>query len=190
MIAQDLNIYHDNSGIIGRWSLYKREKYNFYVLYTSARFNPVVPWSRHARGGPKQMGFEEEAAVFLTENVFREGFLVIFCLYVAWDEKSCERIQADGENDSFLRCMFVVGSAGWLTDVPRRRCARSVWRHGRIWCLSSCTNSFLWPLSLRVATYEHTSVFRGRGNIHRTGVRSQQGLILDVDTESSGSLRR
>lgn len=47
------------------------------------------------------MGFEE-AAVFLTENVFREGFLVIFCLYVAWDEKSCERIQADGEDDSFL----------------------------------------------------------------------------------------
>lgn len=44
----------------------------------------------HARVAPKQMGFkeeeeeeDEEAAVSPTENIFRVGFLVIFCLYVA-----------------------------------------------------------------------------------------------------------
>lgn len=167
----------------------ERERHNFYVLYTSARFNPVVPRSCHARGGPKQMGFEEEAAVFPTENVFREGFLVIFCLYVAWDEKSCERIRAggrrgDGEDDSFLRCMFVVGIRRVIdgrAETKMRALCLATWSNPMF--IFVCTNSFLWPLSPRVATYERTSVFRGRGNIHRVGVSLSAGF-------DSSTLRR
>lgn len=65
------------------------------------------------------MSFEEETAeVSSTEDVFREGFLVISCLYVAIErEESREDPRTvgrarRGEGDSFLRCMFVVGSAG------------------------------------------------------------------------------
>lgn len=54
------------------------------MFCTRLRFNLVVSWSCHARDSPKQMSFEEETAeVSSTEDVFREGFLVIFCLYVA-----------------------------------------------------------------------------------------------------------
>lgn len=78
-------------GFTGRRTLPPVRRHNFYISYTFVRargFNPAVLRSCHARGGPKQMGFEEEAAVSPTENVFREGFLVIFCLYVAWDESA------------------------------------------------------------------------------------------------------
>lgn len=95
----------------------KRRAYIIFICFVHTRhLIRSVPRSRHARDGPIQMGFEEEAAFALsTGNVFpREGFLVIFCLYVAWDEEPRERgiVERRREDDSFLRCMFVVGSTG------------------------------------------------------------------------------
>lgn len=73
----------------------------------------IVPRARW----PETDGFEEEAAVFPTENVFQESFLVIFCLYIRGvgreeQREDSERVDGGGKDDSFLRCMFVVGSAG------------------------------------------------------------------------------
>jgi len=101
------------------------------------------------------MGFEEEATESPDQECIPRGFPrnLLFVRGVGREELR-EDPSGDDDGEGFLRCMFVVGSTGWLTDVPRRRRARSVWRHGRFRCLSSCTNSFLRPLSLRVATYE------------------------------------
>lgn len=128
------------------------------------------------------MGFEEEATKSPTENVFREGFLVIFYLYVAWDEKSWEKIRTETTAGRLL----ALHVCRWIYRVidgraERRRRARSVWRHGRIRCLSSCTNSFLWPLSLRVAAYGRTSVFRGPDSIQHVGFCFQRYLILETE---------
>lgn len=132
------------------------------------------------------MSFEEETA----ENVFCEGFLVIFCLHMGRRTRRTARGSAPGTATGRRRqllalhvCRRIRGVIDGRAETKTRALFddRSDPR-----CLSSRTNSFPWPLSLRVAHIQGYECI-SRPRQHRGSVRSQQGLIFDVETAKSGS---
>jgi hypothetical protein len=83
----------------------RKTGYNF-----CARF---APQSCHARDGPKQMGFEEEATESPDRECIPRGFPrnLLFVRGVGREELR-EDPSGDDDGEGFLRCMFVVGFTG------------------------------------------------------------------------------
>lgn len=132
------------------------------------------------------MGFEEEAAVFPTENVFRESFLVIFCLYVAWDEKSYERIPsgwtARREGRQLLAlhvCRRIRRMIDGRAETKMRTLCLATWSDPMFIFVYELFS--LAPVAPRsyVRAYECISRPRQQHPPLWHGVRSQRDLILD-----------
>lgn len=118
-----------------------------------------------------------------TENVFREGFLVIFYLYVvAWDEKSSEKARTTTGQASCVACLSlrihrVIDGRAREDEDARALFGDMVGSDVYL----RVRTLFSRPLSLRVATYERTSVSRGPDSIQHVGFCSQRYSILETE---------